>query len=37
LDKGSYGRPAIYTEDDKIKVSIFIDLEINIKPVFDIV
>lgn len=30
-----YGRPDIYSEDEKIKVSIFQDLEIDLKPVFD--
>lgn len=34
---GSYGRPEIYSEEDKIKVSIFPDLEIDLKPVFDTV
>ncbi len=29
-----YGRPEIYTEDDKIKVSIFPDLIVDLKPVF---
>lgn len=29
-----YGRPEIYTEDDKIKVSVLPDLIIDIKPVF---
>jgi len=32
---GSYGRPEIYSDEDKIKVSIFPDLEIDLKPVFD--
>jgi len=31
----SYGRPEIYSEEDKIKVSIFPDFEIDLKPVFD--
>jgi len=31
---GRYGRPEMYTEEDKIKVSIFPDLEIDLKPVF---
>lgn len=31
----SYGRPAIYSEEDKIRVSIFPELEIDLKPVFD--
>ncbi|MHB8126288.1 MAG: Uma2 family endonuclease [Desulfitobacteriaceae bacterium] len=30
-----YGRPEIYTEDDKIKVSIFPDLIVDLKPVFE--
>ncbi|EGW40969.1 hypothetical protein DOT_1073 [Desulfosporosinus sp. OT] len=30
-----YGRPDIYSEDDEIKVSIFPDLVVNLKPVFD--
>jgi len=30
-----YGRPDIYTEDDKIKVAIFPDLVVNLKPIFD--
>lgn len=29
-----YGRPEIYTEDDKIRVSIFSDLSVDLKPVF---
>jgi Uma2 family endonuclease len=32
---GRYGRPEMYTDDDKIIVSIFPDLEIDLKPVFD--
>lgn len=32
---GRYGRPDIYTEEDKIKVSIFDDLEIHLTSVFD--
>ena len=32
---GEYGRPKMYTENDKIKVSIFPDLEIDFKLVFD--
>ncbi len=35
LDDQRYGRPEIYTEDDKIKVSIFPDLMVDLKPVFD--
>ena len=30
-----YGRPDIYSEDDEITVSIFPDLVVNLKPVFD--
>lgn len=30
-----YGRPEMYTDEDKVKVSIFQDLEIDLKPVFD--
>jgi len=32
---GRYGRPEMYTDEDKIKVSIFPDLEIDLKSVFD--
>lgn len=32
---GKYGRPEMYTEEDKMLVSIFPDLEIDLKPVFD--
>jgi Uma2 family endonuclease len=32
---GRYGRLEMYTEEDKIKVSIFPDLEIDIKAAFD--
>lgn len=32
---GRYGRPEMYTEEDKIKVSIFPDFEIDLKPVFE--
>ncbi|RCX16847.1 Uma2 family endonuclease [Anaerobacterium chartisolvens] len=32
---GSYGRPEIYSEENKITVSIFPDLNIDLKPVFD--
>lgn len=32
---GRYGRPEMYTDEDKIKVSIFADLEIDLKFVFD--
>jgi Uma2 family endonuclease len=34
---GKYGRPEIYSEEDDIKVSIFPDLVIDLKPVFEIV
>jgi len=30
-----YGRPEIFTEDDKIKVSIFPELVVDLKPVFE--
>lgn len=30
-----YGRPDIYSEDDEIEVSIFPDLVVNLKPVFE--
>ena len=32
---GRYGRPEMYTEEDKIKVLILSDLEIDLKPVFE--
>lgn len=32
---GRYGRPEIYSEEDSIKVSIFKDLEIDLKTIFD--
>lgn len=32
---GRYGRTEMYTDEGKIKVSIFPDLEIDLKPVFD--
>ena len=32
---GRYGRPEIYSEEDKINVSIFTDLAIDLKEVFD--
>lgn len=32
---GRYGRPEMYTDEDKIMVSIFPDLEIDLKSVFD--
>ncbi|MDQ7093583.1 Uma2 family endonuclease [Desulfosporosinus sp. PR] len=35
LEKRRYGRPDIYTEDDKIKVSIFPDLVVDLKLVFE--
>lgn len=34
-DNGRYGRPDIYEDKDKIKVSIFTNLEIDLKPVFN--
>lgn len=34
-DDQRYGRPETYTEDGEIKVSIFPDLIINLKPVFE--
>ena len=34
-ENNRYGRPEFYTEEGKIKVSIFNDLEINLKDVFD--
>ena len=34
-DDGRYGRPEMYTEEDKIKVSIFTELEINLDLVFN--
>jgi len=33
-ENGRYGRSNIYTEEDKIKVSIFEDLVIDLKEVF---
>jgi len=30
-----YGRPEIYSEEDKVKVSLFEDLVIDLKPVFN--
>jgi hypothetical protein len=33
-ENGRYGRPEIYTEDEKIKVSIFPDLIIDLNLVF---
>lgn len=33
---GRYGRPDIYSEEDKIRVSIFPNFEIDLQPVFDI-
>ena len=30
-----YGRPETYTEDDEIKISIFPDLIVDLKPVFE--
>jgi Uma2 family endonuclease len=34
-DDQRYGRPETYTEDDGIKVSIFPDLIVDLKPVFE--
>lgn len=34
---GRYGRPEMYTEQDRIRVSIFPDLEIDLKSVFEAV
>ena len=34
-DNQRYGRPETYTEDDEIKVSIFPDLIVDLKPVFE--
>jgi Uma2 family endonuclease len=33
---GRYGRPEIYTEADKIKVSIFEDFTVDLTPVFEV-
>lgn len=35
LEDQRYGRPEIYSEDDNIKVSIFPDLIVDLKPVFE--
>lgn len=35
LSNGRYGRPDMYTDEDKIKPSIFLDLEIDLKSIFD--
>ena len=35
LEEGRYGRPQMYSEEDKVKVSIFDDLVIDLKPVFE--
>jgi hypothetical protein len=32
---GRYGRPEMYTDEDKVKVSIFSDLEMDLNSVFD--
>ncbi len=37
LTNGKYGRPEIYNDDDKTKVTIFSDLEIDLKSVFDVI
>ncbi len=34
---GRYGRPEVYTDEDKVKVSIFKDLEINLDTVFNMI
>lgn len=34
-NNGRYGRPEMYTDEDKVKVSIFPDLEIDLKAVFE--
>ncbi|MGH2331193.1 Uma2 family endonuclease [Thermoanaerobacter mathranii] len=34
-ENNRYGRPEVYTDENKIKVSIFEDLEINLKDVFN--
>ncbi|MBP2072007.1 hypothetical protein J2Z80_001530 [Thermoanaerobacterium butyriciformans] len=34
-DSKRYGRPEIYADEDKVKVTIFDDLIIDLKPVFD--
>lgn len=33
-ENDQYGRPEIYTEEDQIKVSLFSDLTIDLKPIF---
>jgi len=35
LKNNEYGRPEIYTEEDKVKVGIFPDLEIDMAMVFE--
>ncbi|MBT1278432.1 Uma2 family endonuclease [Thermoanaerobacter sp. CM-CNRG TB177] len=35
LEEGRYGRPQMYSEEDKVKVSIFDNLVIELKPVFE--
>lgn len=35
LEEGRYGRPQMYSEEDKVKVSIFDNLVIDLKPVFE--
>lgn len=30
----SYGRPSLYSDEEKIQVAIFDDLQIDLKPVF---
>ncbi|MHB8125119.1 MAG: Uma2 family endonuclease [Desulfitobacteriaceae bacterium] len=34
-NNGRYGRPDVYSEEDQIKVSVFPDLTIDLKPVFE--
>lgn len=34
-ENGRYGRPDMYSEEDEIKVSVFSDLIVDLKPVFD--
>jgi len=34
-ENNQYGRPEVYSESDKINVSVFPDLSIDLKPVFD--
>lgn len=34
-DNGRYGRPDVYSEEDEIKISVFPDLTVDLKPVFE--